>query len=192
MTIVQNDPTFIANKEQHFIGIASAIANVSTHPLCPGGCIIVRDREIIGDGRSMLASCKVEIDCITHAIATAAKKGTSTVGAVIYSTRYPFSAAVFQLYLMGITKLVVTAHEWEPYYKDEFRRAAKLARELGISIEPYFDDDERFTTNQNAPVYSKREEQFNNKDLYTDNPVEQDDYEIETAEVGEDDPNYFI
>ncbi len=192
MTIVQNDPTFIADKEKHFIGIASAIANASTHPLCPGGCIIVRDREIIGDGRSMLASCKVEIDCITHAIATAAKKGTSTVGAVIYSTRYPFSAAVFQLYLMGITKLVVTAHEWEPYYKDEFRRTAKLARELGISIEPYFDDDERFTTNQNAPVYSKREEQFNNKDLYTDNPVEQDDYEIETAEVGEDDPNYFI
>ena len=192
MPIVENDPTFIANKEQHFIGIASAIANASTHPMSPGGCIIVRDREIIGDGRSMLASCKVEIDCITHAIASAAKKGTSTVGAVVYSTRYPFSAAIFQLYLMGISKVVVTAHEWEPYYKDEFRRTAKLARELGISIEPYFDDDQKFTTNHNAPTYSKREEQFNNKDLYTSNPVEQDDYEIETTNVGEDDPNYLI
>ena len=76
MPIVENDPTFIANKEKHFIGIADAIAQASTHPMCPGGCIIVRDREIIGDGRSMLASCKVEIDCITHAIAAAAKRGT--------------------------------------------------------------------------------------------------------------------
>jgi deoxycytidylate deaminase len=192
MPIVENDPTFISNKEKHFISIASAIAQASTHPMCPGGCIIVRDREIVGDGRSMLAACKVEIDCITHAIAAAAKKGTPTNGAVVYSTRYPFSAAVFQLYLMGIKKLVVLAHEWEPYYKDEFRRAAKLARELGISIEPYFDDEQNFTTNHHAPTFAAREEQFNNKDLYTSNPVEEDDYEIETTELGEDDPNYFV
>ena len=194
MPIVENDPTFITNKEQHFISIASAIAKASTHPISPGGCVIVRDREIIGDGRSMLASCKVEIDCITHAIATAAKKGTPTHGATVYSTRYPFSAAIFQLYLMGVRKVVVTAHEWEPYYKDEFRRAAKLARELGISIEPYFDDDEKFTTNHNAPTFNKnkKQKQFDNKDLYTSNPVEADDYEIETTDLGEDDPNYFI
>ena len=66
MPIVENDPTFIANKEKHFISIAATIASASTHPLCPGGCIIVRDREIIGDGRSMIAACKVEVDCITQ------------------------------------------------------------------------------------------------------------------------------
>jgi deoxycytidylate deaminase len=192
MPIIENDPTFIADKEKHFISIASATANASTHPMSPGGCVIVREREIIGDGRSMLASCKVEIDCITHAIATAAKRGTPLQGAVVYSTRYPFSAAIFQLYVMGIKKLVILAHEWEPYYKDEFRRAAKLARELGISIEPYFDDDQQFTTNHYAPTFAKREEQFNNKDLYTSNPVEEDTYEIATEELGEDDPNYFV
>ena len=53
-------------------------------------------------GRSVLASSKVEIDCITYAIATCAKRGTPTAGAVIYSTRYPFSASVFQAHLMGI------------------------------------------------------------------------------------------
>ena len=192
MPIVENDPTFIANKEKHFISIASTISKASTHPLCPGGCIIVRDREIIGDGRSMIAACKVEVDCITHAIAAAAKRGTVTTGAVVYSTRYPFSASIFQLYLMGIRKLVVLAHEWEPYYKDEFRRSAKLARELGISIEPYFDDDQNFTTNHHAPSFQAREEQFNNKDLYTTNPVEDDNYQLDVDKFGEDDSKYFV
>lgn len=193
MLIVENDPTFIPNKEEHFIGIAKSVAKASTHPLAPGGCVIIRDREIVGDGRSLLAACKVEVDCITCAIATSAKRGTPVQGAVLYSTRYPFSASVFQLYLMGIKKLVVLAHEWEPYYKDEFRRAAKLARELGISIEPYFDDDNQtYATNKNSPKFDKKEEHFNNKDLYTSNPVETDDYEIETAPVGDDDPNSFI
>ena len=156
MPIVKNDPTFIANREKYFIDLAKAVAEASTHPMVPGGCILVRDREIIGDGRSILASCKVEIDCITYAIATAAKRGTPVAGAILYSTRYPFSASVFQLYLMGIKKLVVLAHEWEPYYKDEFRRSAKLARELAISIEPYFDDeDERFKTSDLAPTYDE-------------------------------------
>ena len=39
---------------------------------------------------------------------------------------------------MGIKKIVVLAHEWEPYLKDEFRRSARLARELGIAIEPIY------------------------------------------------------
>jgi len=67
---------------------------------------------------------------------------------VIYSTRYPFAASVFQAHLMGIRKFVIAAHEWEPYYKDEFRRAARMARELAIAIEPLFEDkDQRFQTN---------------------------------------------
>ncbi len=130
------------------MSIAAAIARGSTHPTVPGGCVLIRDREVIGDGRSVLAQSKVEIDCITYAIATCAKRGTPTTGAVIYSTRYPFSASVFQAYLMGIRRFVVAAHEWEPYYKDEFRRAARLARELSIAIEPLFDDvDQRFVEN---------------------------------------------
>ena len=49
---------------------------------------------------------------------------------------------------MGVRKIVVLAHEWEPYYKDEFRRAARLARELTMAIEPYFENaDPRFSVN---------------------------------------------
>ena len=166
------------------MSIAKEVAKGSTHPMVPGGCIIARDREIIGDGRSLLASCKVEIDCVTYAIATACKRGTPLTGAVVYTTRYPFSASVFQLHLMGIKKIVVLAHEWEPYYKDEFRRAARLGRELAISIEPLFEnEDERFTTNKQAPRFDEREEQFDNKDLYTSNPVEADDFDLETDQA---------
>ena len=144
----KGDPTYIKNKDLFFMSVAKTIAQASTHPAAPGGCVIVREREIIGDGRSLLADCKVEIDCLCHAIATAAKNGTFTNGATIYTTRYPFADGVFQAHIMGIRKLVVLAHEWEPFYKDEFRRAARLARELSISIEPFFeDDDPRFTKN---------------------------------------------
>ena len=164
------DPTFIPNKERYFMSIAKQIATGSNHPIATGGCVIVRDKEIIGDGRSVLAECKVEVDCLTYAIATACKRGTPTAGATVYTTRYPFSASVFQLFLMGIKKIVVLAHEWEPYYRDEFRRAARLARELLISIEPLFEDeDQRFTTNN-----QDREEEFKDKDLYTFSPAETD------------------
>ena len=148
MPAPKGDPGYIKNKDRYFMSIAKAIARGSTHPTVPGGCVLIRDREIIGDGRSILASSKIEIDCITYAIATCAKRGTPTTGAIIYSTRYPFSASVFQAHLMGIRRFVVAAHEWEPYYKDEFRRAARLARELSIAIEPLFDDvDQRFVEN---------------------------------------------
>ena len=174
------DPTFIPEKDKYFMGIAKQVATASTHPIAHGGCVLVRDKEIIGDGRSLLAECKVEIDCLTYAIATACKRGTPITGAVVYTTRYPFSASIFQLYLMGIRKVVVLAHEWEPYYKDEFRRAARLARELAISIEPIFEDeDERFATNNQAPRFDDREEQFNNKDLYTHIPTESNDSILE-------------
>ena len=141
MPAPEGDPTFIKNKERYFMEVARTIATASSHPTVPGGCILVRDKEIIGDGRSVLCSSKVEIDCITYAIATCAKRGTPTAGAVIYSTRYPFASSVFQAHLMGIRKFIILAHEWEPYYKDEFRRAARLARELCIAIEPLFDDE---------------------------------------------------
>ena len=175
MPAPKHDPTFIHDKERYFINLAKQVETGSNHPIAPGGCVIVRDREIVGDGRSILADCKVEIDCVTYAIATACKRGTPITGAVIYSTRYPFSASVFQLYLMGIRKIIVLAHEWEPYYKDEFRRAARLARELSISIEPIFEDeDERFSTSNQAPRFDERENQFENKDLYTYCPATED------------------
>jgi len=105
------DPTFIPEKDKYFMGIAKQVATASNHPIAPGGCILVRDKEIVGDGRSILAECKVEIDCITYAIATACKRGTPITGAVVYSTRYPFSASIFQLHLMGIRKIIVIPHE---------------------------------------------------------------------------------
>ena len=77
---------------------------------------------------------------------------------------------------MGIRKVVVLAHEWEPYYKDEFRRSARLARELSIAIEPYFeDDDPRFSIN-------KHDDKHFDKELYPDsNPHTLDEYDPETT-----------
>ena len=43
----KGDPTYIKNKERFYMNIAKAVGQASTHPKCPGGCIIVRDREII-------------------------------------------------------------------------------------------------------------------------------------------------
>lgn len=177
-------PLYIDDKDRHFMNVAKAVGEASTHPIAKGGCILVRDNEIIGDGRSILAECKVEIDCVTYAIATACKRGTPSAGAYLYTTRYPFSASIFQLYLMGVRKVIVLAHDWEPYYKDEFRRAARLARELFISIEPLFDDeDEHFSTNNQAPRFDNREEQFNNKDLYTHSPATEHDSVLENYEL---------
>ena len=68
MPAPEGDPTFIKNKEKYFIEVARTIATAATHPTAPGGCVLVRDREIIGDGRSVLTASKVEIDCITYAI----------------------------------------------------------------------------------------------------------------------------
>ena len=172
----KGDPTYIKNKEQYFIDLAKAVGAASTHPKAPGGCIVVRDREILGDGRSILTHSKVEIDCVAYAIAAAAKRGTPMAGGVLYTTRYPFSASICQCHVMGIRKIVVLAHEWEPYYKDEFRRSARLARELSIAIEPYFeDDDPRFSIN-------KHDDKHFDKELYPDsNPHTLDEYDPETT-----------
>ena len=161
MTAPSGDPTYIKNKDQYFLKIAQTVALASSHPQ-PGGCIFVRDREIVGDGRSIYTASKVEIDCVSYAIGVASKRGVPMVGAIIYTTRYPFSASVFQAYLMGVRRIVVEAHEWEPHFKQEFRRAARLARELNIAIEPLFnDEDQRFTVNTNTEEHLK-----DNNDLY--------------------------
>ena len=97
----KGDPTYIKDKDRYFITVAQAIGAASTHPKSPGGCIIVRDREIIGDGRSILTDSKVEVDCVSYAVAAAAKAGTAAIGAVIYTTRYPFSTSVFQAHSDG-------------------------------------------------------------------------------------------
>ena len=94
---------------------------------------------------------------------------------------------------MGVRKLVVLAHEWEPYYKDEFRRAARLARELSIAIEPYFENnDERFTTNDQAPRFDEEEKQFENQDLYTGIPIESTDFNIEKYSEPNDESNFTV
>jgi deoxycytidylate deaminase len=176
MTSPKGDPTYIKNKEKYFIEVAQAVGSASTHPVCPGGCVVVRDREILGDGRALLTASKVEIDPVCYAVAAACKRGTPMTGAVIYTTRYPFSASIFQAHIMGIRKIVVLAHEWEPYYKDEFRRAARLARELNIAIEPYFERaDPRFSVNAYA-------EQEVDEDLYPDsNPHATDEFDANDA-----------
>ena len=179
------DPTFIPNKDRYFMSVAKQVATGSNHPIANGGCIIVRGNEILADGRSLLAECKVEIDCLTYAIGTASKRGTPLVGATVYTTRYPFSASVFQLYLMGIKKIVVLAHEWEPYYKDEFRRSARLARELLISIEPLFDDEDE----PELCRYQDREEEFRDKDLYAYSPAETDGISTERYDEQINDTN---
>ena len=146
----KGDPLFIKDKERFFMDIAMGVAKASTHPAAPGGCVLVRNREIIGDGRSILTASEIEIDCISHAIATAAKRGTPTPGAEIYTTRYPFATSVFQAYVMGIKKFIVRSHPWEPNYKYEFRKAARLARELCVAIETIFDKaDPQLSPNAN-------------------------------------------
>jgi deoxycytidylate deaminase len=176
----KGDPTYLKNKDRFFVAVAKTIESGSTHPKSPGGCVIVRDREIIGDGRSLLTDSKVEVDCISYAIAAACKRGTPATGGTIYSTRYPFATSVFQAHLMGVRRIVVLAHEWEPYYKDEFRRAARLAREVNMAIEPmYEDEDPRFTKN----VYDRNidPELFRNS-----NPFETDEYDPTDATTTHD------
>lgn len=189
-SIIKGDPSYIHDKETYFMTIAKAIRLGSTHPMCPGACVIVRDREIIADGRSVLASCKVEVDCITYAIAAAAKRGTPLTGAIVYTTRYPFSAAVFQLYLMGVKRIIVLAHDWEPYYRDEFKRAATIASEVGVSIEPYHDDlDESYRTSELAPKQSNRKTESPKKEIYSNSPFEAESYDIEEHTAETNDPD---
>jgi len=175
MTSPAGDPTYIKNKDKYFIEVARTLASASTHPKVPGACVIVRDREIVGSGRSLYTDSGTEIDCVSYAIAAAAKTGTPLIGGVCYSTRYPFSTPVFQLYLMGIKRIVTLSHAWETYYKDELRKAGRLARELSIAIEPIFlDEDPRFGVN----TYDRDE----TKEFFPDaNPFATDEYDPKDA-----------
>ena len=173
------DPTYIKNKEYFFIEVALTIAKASTHPKHPGGCIIVRDKEIVGDGRSLLTDSGVEIDALSFAIGTAAKRGTPLVGGVVYTTRYPFAHAVFQAYLLGIRKIVVLAHEWETYYKDEFRRAARLARELCIAVEPMYPEKVPQLQQPKIPVTDK--DLIDPNLLVKDEFFSPDEYDVKTS-----------
>jgi len=177
----KGDPTYIKNKDRYFLEIAKVVGQASTHPKSPGGCVVVRDRELVGEGRSLLTDSGSEVDCVAYAIAAAAKNGTPMMGAVIYTTRYPFTQSIFQAHVMGIKKIMILAHEWEPYYASEFRKAARLARELGISIEPLFDDeDQRFTVN----TYDRDI----NQEQFTDaNPFAPDEYDNDPKESATDD-----
>ena len=178
----KGDPTYIKDKDRYFMDIAKLVGKASTNPNMPeGGCVIVRDREIVGDGRAIYTASKVEIDALTYAIACASKNGTPLTGAVVYTTVYPFSASVFQSYLMGIQKIVVLAREWQPYYKDEFRRAARLARELCMAVESiYENEDPRFAV-------SKKDQDIPDPELYTENPYEQDEFDPQTIDEIHDD-----
>ena len=153
MPAPKGDPTYIKNKERYFMGVAKAVGLRHRIPLALAAVLLsVIERSWVTAEASR--DSKIEIDPVCYAIAAACKRGTPMTGAVIYTTRYPFSASVFQAHIMGIRKIAVLAHEWEPYYKDEFRRAARLARELNIAIEPFFEDeDPRLSVNS----YAERE-----------------------------------
>ena len=176
----KGDPTYIKNKDRYFIEIAKVIGLGSTHPSAPGGCVIVRGREIIGDGRSVYTDSKVEIDCLSYAIGACAKAGTEAIGSTIYTTRYPFSTSVFQAHLMGIKRICILPHEWEPFYKDEFRRAARLGREVSMAIEPiHLDEDPRFGNN----TYDRDIDPA----LFSGaNPFETDEYDPDNARTTND------
>ena len=146
MSALSADPTYIVNKEQYFMDIAKGIEKGSNHPVVPGGCVIVRQRDIISNGRSVLAACKTEVDCITYALATAAKNGTPVVGSTIYTTCYPRPESIFRAHIVGIKYIVCLFRDWPSAYSATYRRAAALAIELGVSIDVYNDsEDPRFT-----------------------------------------------
>ena len=93
----------------------------------------------------------VEIDCISYAVAAAAKAGTPAIGGVIYTTRYPFSNICVSSTHDGVSKrlfyLPMTGNRITKKSSDV---TARLARELNIAIEPMFEDeDPRFTKNSN-------------------------------------------
>lgn len=135
------DPTYIKDREAYFIGMALHVGSANNHPLHPGGAVITRDREVLVEGRSILAESKAEIDAVGYALAMASKRGIPVMGGTVYTTRYPFSQSVFQCYLAGIRKIVCMSHEWDKIYKQEFKKTARLCRDLGVSLEVYFPDE---------------------------------------------------
>ena len=159
--LIEGDPAYIHRPERYFMLLAKAIATASVHPLNAGGCVIASGRDVISEGRSMLTKAKGEIDPLGHAIAVAAKRATPMTQSVAYSTRYPLSTSVMQAHLCGIRKIYVIAHDWPVLYKQEFRKAASTARELGMAIEPVFEDDDNcLTIGLNPEMVKQYEESY--------------------------------
>ena len=61
MPAPKGDPCYIKNKDRYFMSIATAIARGSTHPIVPGGCVLIRDREVIGDGGLFCVNQKLKL-----------------------------------------------------------------------------------------------------------------------------------
>lgn len=148
MSILSADPTYVLNKDQYFMDIAKEIEKGSNHPVVPGGCVIVRQRDIIANGRSVYATWKTEIDCITYAIATAAKNGTPVVGSTVYTTCYPRPESIFQSHIVGIKHIIILFKDIPSAYSSTYKKSAALAGDLGIAIEVYDDSDTTKSTDQ--------------------------------------------
>ena len=53
MPAPKGDPTYIKNKEKYFMGVAKAVGACVIAPDLPWRLrVVVRDREILGDGRA--------------------------------------------------------------------------------------------------------------------------------------------
>ena len=157
MSILSTDPTYIINKDQYFMDIAKGLEEASNHPVAPGGCVIVRQRDIIANGRSVLGSRYTEIDCITYALATAAKHGTPVVGSTVYTTCYPLPESIFQSHIVGIKLIYFLFREWPTGYKARYDRAAALASDLGITLDVY--DDSNTTKSNDQSREKERQSQ---------------------------------
>ena len=60
MPAPKGDPGYIKDKDRYFMNVAKAIERGSTHPLVPGGCVLVRDRERL---RFLFFACPYACAC---------------------------------------------------------------------------------------------------------------------------------
>ena len=123
-----------SNSSDTFMAQAIELAEKSDHPLTKAATIIVSNGVILATGLYTLLPSKIDIDCLSCAIANVAAHGVPPENPVVYTTRFPFSTPLYQAHLLGVTELFIQKHEWESYYKDEFRRASRLAKDLEIEL----------------------------------------------------------
>ena len=74
------------------------------------------------------------MDCLSCVILFASVYWLLLEDSIVYTTRFPFCTPLYQAHLLGVTDVFIKQHEWESYYKDEFRRANRLAKDLGIKL----------------------------------------------------------
>lgn len=153
MSILNRDPTYMINKEQIFMDIAKGLEKASNHPIAPGGCVIVRQRDILASGRSVMCSGYTEIDCIECAIATAAKNGTPVVGSTVYTTCYPLPESIIQCHIVGINLIYFLFRDQPTGYAKRRETAVKIAHELGITVDVY--DDSNTTKSNEQEKHSQ-------------------------------------